>query len=210
MATLLSLVDNKGRINYEKLKDFISVTPLSQFTEQVQRPFLVGKKLYDGEIRKKSESASPASTLRFSASDLKEELEKHYLETKTVDVNTLKNTPPEKATGISSAIFYLRKKPYSTEPDKNVITVGRTEENDIVIPDYAISKRHAKIYFFKDMHFVVDLNSTNGTAVNDNKVKPDLKVQLSVNSTVAFGRICFVFTHPFQLYRGLRKEILGM
>jgi pSer/pThr/pTyr-binding forkhead associated (FHA) protein len=60
------------------------------------------------------------------------------------------------------------------------------------------------------MYFVVDLDSTNGTAVNDKKVKPQLKVQIGINATVAFGRICFVFTHPFQLYRGLRKEILGM
>lgn len=211
MATLLSLVDNKGRINYDKLKDFISVTPLSQFTDQAQHPFLVGKKLYDGEIKKKNESSSPSSTLKFSAIDLKEELEKHsgYTGTSTVDVRKVKDVP-EKGAGISSAIFFLRKKLYSKEPDKNVITVGRTEDNDIIIPDYAVSKHHAKIYFFKDMHFVIDLDSTNGTVVNETKVKPQLKVQLSINSTVAFGRICFVFTHPFQLYRGLRKEILGM
>ncbi|OGV39120.1 MAG: hypothetical protein A2020_13580 [Lentisphaerae bacterium GWF2_45_14] len=104
----------------------------------------------------------------------------------------------------------LRKKAYSIEPNPNIITIGRTQDSDIVIADYAISKRHAQIVVFKDKYFIVDVGSTNGTSVNEISVIPGMKVQLSINCTVSFGRICFVFAHPLQVYRGMRREIMGM
>jgi pilus assembly protein CpaF len=54
--------------------------------------------------------------------------------------------------------------------EKNEVTVGRVQGNDIVLPKGNVSKRHCRIYI-QDGHFSVeDLKSTNGTYVNGRKI----------------------------------------
>jgi hypothetical protein len=50
---------------------------------------------------------------------------------------------------------------------KDDITVGRGEESDIVLPERQISRQHVRIYREGDAYYIVDLNSRNGTWVND-------------------------------------------
>lgn len=59
---------------------------------------------------------------------------------------------------------------YTLKPGRN--TLGREDENDIVIYDDAASRYHAEIYFDDDKNTIVlqDLNSTNGTFVNGKRV----------------------------------------
>lgn len=207
-AKLLDIVDAKARVNHDLLMDFVSKNSISTFTEQAQHPFLVGKVLYDGEIKKRAGTAD-FNTMKFSIAEVQTAVNNRINGTHTA---SLKEAPAdyEKNSGIANAIFMLRKKLYSTEPNPNVITIGRTQDNDIVIADYAISKQHAQIIIFKDKYFIVDTGSTNGTSVNEISVIQGMKVQLSINCTVSFGRICFVFAHPLQVYRGMHREIMGM
>ena len=54
--------------------------------------------------------------------------------------------------------------------DKNEVTVGRVQGNDVVLAKGNVSKRHCRIYI-QDGHFSVeDLKSTNGTYVNGRKI----------------------------------------
>jgi len=48
----------------------------------------------------------------------------------------------------------------------NTLNIGRLEENDLVIPDQRISRRHAQIRYIHDRYVIFDLNSTGGTFVN--------------------------------------------
>ena len=50
------------------------------------------------------------------------------------------------------------------------ITVGREETQTIQILDQGVSRAHAEVFRLGEMCFVRDLNSTNGTYVNDVKV----------------------------------------
>lgn len=208
MPSLRDIMDNKSRMNYEQLKLLVSSMSISEFTDQAQHPFLVGKELYDGELTKRGGS-SPTSTMRFSASEFRQRMEEMGREDTTRSIPL----PPipsesEKGGGISHAIYLLRKKTFSAEP-QNVISIGRAADNDIVVADYVVSKKHAQIVLFKGLYFIVDLSSTNGTKVNLQAIVPGMKVQLQMNYTISFGRLVFVFTHPLNVYRGLRKEILG-
>jgi class 3 adenylate cyclase len=47
--------------------------------------------------------------------------------------------------------------------DKQTVTVGRTEDNDIALPDSRVSRRHATLTLTGDMPFAEDLGSMNGT-----------------------------------------------
>src|SRR5690349_11332505 len=49
----------------------------------------------------------------------------------------------------------------------NAVIVGRDAECDICINDQSVSRKHARIQPGIDGHYAVDLNSTNGTFVND-------------------------------------------
>ena len=53
--------------------------------------------------------------------------------------------------------------PRRQEFDKNEVTIGRVQGNDIVLPKQNVSKKHSRIVV-KDGKFIrVDLKSTNGT-----------------------------------------------
>lgn len=48
---------------------------------------------------------------------------------------------------------------------RNFITIGRNEENDIVLPDMRVSRHHASVWKRENGLFVTDNNSLNGTLV---------------------------------------------
>jgi len=53
---------------------------------------------------------------------------------------------------------------------KENMTMGRAEENDIVIDNLAVSGYHARIDRAGDTYILTDLQSTNGTFANDKKI----------------------------------------
>ena len=70
-------------------------------------------------------------------------------------------------------------------PLKEHITLGRDEDNDIVVDDEGISPRHAEIVQNADGSLqVFDLKSTTGTFVNGER---QLSCTLLHGDTIAFG-----------------------
>jgi putative secretion ATPase (PEP-CTERM system associated) len=55
--------------------------------------------------------------------------------------------------------------------DKEVVTLGRLPGNDIMLNDTVVSGHHAKILTLHGTSFLEDLDSTNGTFVNSERVK---------------------------------------
>lgn len=54
--------------------------------------------------------------------------------------------------------------------DKPSLSVGRKPDNDIVIDNPAISSHHCKVVLKGDTYYVEDLESTNGTFVNEKRI----------------------------------------
>lgn len=63
------------------------------------------------------------------------------------------------------------------EFDKNEITVGRVQGNDVILGKGNVSKRHSRIVLKDGRFIVVDLKSTNGTYVNGRKITSPLVVK---------------------------------
>lgn len=78
----------------------------------------------------------------------------------------------------------------------NMITVGRTGNNDIVIDSQGISKFHAHFSFNRDTgtSMVTDAGSTNGTYVNGIRLKPKTPTQLDDADEISFAKK-FTYTH---------------
>ncbi len=60
------------------------------------------------------------------------------------------------------------------EFDKNEVTIGRLENNDIVLPKNNVSKRHSQFALKEGRAVVSDLKSTNGTYVNGRRIAAPL------------------------------------
>ncbi|KAK1647306.1 hypothetical protein QYE76_065111 [Lolium multiflorum] len=73
----------------------------------------------------------------------------------------------------------------------DVVTVGRVPESaDIVIPVATVSGVHARLEKKKDGSLVVtDMNSTNGTYINERKLVPGFPVAVNSGSLLIFGDI---------------------
>jgi len=56
------------------------------------------------------------------------------------------------------------------ELDQEILTIGRKPTNDIHIDNLAVSGTHAKILTILNDSFIEDLNSTNGTLINGQRI----------------------------------------
>lgn len=74
-------------------------------------------------------------------------------------------------------------------PLRSDVTIGRKRDNSIVLMDQHVSGYHARILVRSNGLFLEDLNSTNGTFVNDNKIKG--KAKLSNKDRIKIGTAIF-------------------
>ena len=111
-------------------------------------------------------------------------------------------SPPSEA--LKHAIYPLVKGEYSSTSSK-FFTVGRIDGNDMVIPDFAISKKHAVITIDNSTFYLKNLGSTNGTMVNGTRLdkKP---VKIHDQDILSFACYEFTFLFPASLYKMLRGE----
>ena len=73
----------------------------------------------------------------------------------------------------------------TVESDKDELTIGRNPDNDILIDNLAVSDRHARIIRGADGYVLQDLDSTNGTFVNEKKIN---QVALQQKDTIDIGK----------------------
>jgi len=71
------------------------------------------------------------------------------------------------------------------ESDKDELSIGRNPANDIPIENLAVSDRHARILRGADGYVLQDLDSTNGSFVNEKKVS---QVVLQENDAITIGK----------------------
>lgn len=62
------------------------------------------------------------------------------------------------------------------------ISIGRSPENVIVVPDPEVSRRHAIISLENGKLYIEDLNSTNGTYIYDGKLFNPIKGKMEIQA----------------------------
>jgi pSer/pThr/pTyr-binding forkhead associated (FHA) protein len=80
--------------------------------------------------------------------------------------------------------------------EKESISIGRKPDNDIVIDNPAISGHHCRLTLEGGGYYVEDLESTNGTFVNEKRVK---KSGLHHNDVVGVAKHAVVFLNEAEL-----------
>jgi serine/threonine protein kinase len=74
---------------------------------------------------------------------------------------------------------------------QDVTTIGRTNGNDLVISERTVSRRHARLWFADGRWYLEDLQSANGTLVNNVRIYQP--VALNDNDIVNFGDEVVIF-----------------
>ena len=83
-----------------------------------------------------------------------------------------------------------------TTMDRPVLTIGRSEENDLCINSKYVSRQHAILERHGAEVFVTDLGSTNGTYVNSQPIQDSVLIQRDI---ISVGRCRIKFDNPNSL-----------
>lgn len=84
----------------------------------------------------------------------------------------------------SSRIFFL---------DQRKITIGRADENTIIIPGSTVSTFHATILFQNGQFQLIDHHSLNGTFLRNSRIPPNKPVVLKHGDNIKFATFAFHF-----------------
>jgi pSer/pThr/pTyr-binding forkhead associated (FHA) protein len=102
--------------------------------------------------------------------------------------------PPRRASGAVLGNFLVRAgmlKGQRLFVKTPVVNIGRAEYNDLVIPDESVSTTHAKLQRREGVWVLVDLDSTNGTFVDGERVAGE--APLAPGATIRLGDVALVF-----------------
>lgn len=102
---------------------------------------------------------------------------------------------------IAGRVFSLMKGRYSP---KGPITIGRTAENDVVIPEYSVSRKHCFIAIVDGAYRITDWGSANGTLVNEIDIGKMTPCQLYGGEIITLGRLMLLFLPPRHFVEHVR------
>lgn len=74
------------------------------------------------------------------------------------------------------------------------ITIGRESDNDVVVDNKLASRHHALIQKIKNVYFIKDVGSTNGTFLNGVKIPADKYVKLAPGDKITIGNMNLVIS----------------
>ena len=74
--------------------------------------------------------------------------------------------------------------------NKETISIGRERDNDIIIDNLAVSRQHARLVHKGNKFILEDLNSSNGTFLNEKKIDT---CELNEGDTVLIGKHSLIF-----------------
>ena len=76
------------------------------------------------------------------------------------------------------------------------LSVGRGSDNDLVLGSKQISRNHAQLSVLNGQLYVTDLESSNGTFINDERIAANKSKHLAVEDTLGFASFSFQVSAP--------------
>jgi hypothetical protein len=110
--------------------------------------------------------------------------------TKAVQLDCVE-TAADGTPGSAGRVWSLRPNPVFATP--TVVAVGRAQNNDVVVPEFAISQRHCQFDFIDRKIMVSDIGSLNGTHVNGRRLENEASMEIRNLDVLILGRFQFQF-----------------
>jgi hypothetical protein len=102
---------------------------------------------------------------------------------------------------IAGRVFPLIK---AHDSPRGPITIGRTSENDVVIPEYSVSRKHCFFAIVGGLYHVTDWGSANGTLVNESDIGKMTPRVLHGGEIITLGRLMMLFLPPRHFMEHVR------
>jgi pSer/pThr/pTyr-binding forkhead associated (FHA) protein len=90
--------------------------------------------------------------------------------------------------------------------DKDIMSIGRSRDNDIVVENLAVSRNHARVRREDDRYILTDLNSANGTFLNGVQIT---KAELHHEDVVTIGKHKLIFQDEALSDEALISDAFG-
>jgi diguanylate cyclase (GGDEF)-like protein len=119
----------------------------------------------------------------------------------------------EEARGKASSLVMILGRPLGQQfvLDGNNMVIGRQPDCDICIADESISRTHAEISKDYDKKYsVTDLDSTNGTYLNDRRIKPKERATLKDGDLLKVGNIILKFIAEGSIDNIFHSEMFNL
>jgi len=116
-----------------------------------------------------------------------------YLDIKGIDTYSKDNGVYLKLVNRKDSLPFKVKEYY---PLVGQITLGRGNDNQIILKDPYISKKHLKIVEDEGKFYLEDLNSSNGTYVNGERIMD--VVELKNGDRIRVGQVEFLYVNREQ------------
>ncbi|HHV39045.1 MAG TPA: FHA domain-containing protein [Tepidimicrobium sp.] len=113
-----------------------------------------------------------------------------YLDIRGIDTTALDNTTYLKLINRKDSLPFKVEEYYAL---KDVIRLGRANNNEIIIRDPYVSKNHLKLVKDEGDYYLEDLNSANGTYVNGNRIMD--VVRLKNGDRIRVGQVEFLYVN---------------
>jgi hypothetical protein len=98
-------------------------------------------------------------------------------------------------------VYPLIKKPAAAFPE--LITIGRTINNDVVLANHSISRLHLYVTYRDEQWWIADAGSKNGSWLAGQKLHPRREVKLTPTSQVRAGELSLTFYLAYDAYDAL-------
>ena len=184
IGRIAKMLSASGRVSLASLRKLAQEHEAEAFAIYVQRPVLVGSAIKSGIIS----SAGMGNDALNS--------------TQIFEPSKSQGSSISASESLKHAIYPLVKGEYPATP-RGAFYIGRINGNDMIMPDYAISKRHAIIDIEDGTYYIRDTGSTNGTKINGSRLGKK-RTQLRDKDVIGFARYEFTFLYPKSLYNMLR------
>jgi hypothetical protein len=116
-------------------------------------------------------------------------------------------TPPPSASASATTDVLAAAKKRPGANQFSFVTIGRANNNDVVIPLNSVSKCHAVIHPGDTGYTVADAGSKNGTVVNGTKLVANQPAKLSTGDTITLShRVTITFLDAEAAYVWLRSK----
>lgn len=146
--------------------------------------------------------AAPAALVRLRGSD---DDAPEGLEEESTVVRVAASSHAEPGSHAELQVYPLIKKPGA--PFSEMITVGRTSNNDVVLNDVTISRFHAYFKKADGSWLVCDSGSKNGTRIGDQRLDARKETPIQSRTIVKLGELRATFYTSDDLYALLAARL---
>jgi hypothetical protein len=103
---------------------------------------------------------------------------------------------------VTRLVLPVRKR---TDLFREMISVGRAPNNDVVVPDVSVSKFHAYFRTENDVVELIDAGSRNGTRVDGATRPPKAPITVRTGARIEFGGVPLLFVSSEACWSALRR-----